>query len=78
MANKLLQIVKEKSEEVMGEVGVNTSKVMNCLNFINYVSQNKAEQQVKVREFEIDGTLFSQAYLKDNQGCLVYCTVIGI
>jgi hypothetical protein len=74
--NNLIDTVQEESERFLREAGAEKYRMINVLDFMEFVSKEGVAERVNLREFNLEGTSFTQIYVELN-GEYVYSTTIG-
>ena len=73
--NDLSKVIEESEKFLRENEGAERCRIVNVIEFTDIVTQNDLAEKVKVRDFKIDGTPLTQAYVELN-GEYVYATVI--
>ena len=75
--NYINQYISENKERFLEELGAQNTERMDFLDFTNYVERAGIQQKVEIRRFEIEGRVFTQAYVKNSkEEKYVYMTII--
>ncbi len=74
--NNLIDTVQKESERFLKEKGAEKYRMVNVLEFMKLVSGEGVADRAATREFDIEGTPFTQIYVELN-GVYVYSTLVG-